>query len=75
MGFASTEQTKKTKYGYCPDQNMGIKQTKQRDMWVLPGPNRPKYGFFQTEHTADRKTDINQTDKWLLTRPKRRKCG
>ena len=40
-------QTTTTKYRYWLDQTIGIKQTEQSKIRVLPIPNSPKYGFFQ----------------------------
>ena len=58
------------------DQNMGICQTEQTEIWVSARPNRPKYG-----HWPDR-TDQNvgighteQTEIWVLDRPNRPKFG
>ena len=33
------------KYGYWPDQNIGMKQTEQTEIWVFPRSNRPNYGY------------------------------
>ena len=60
------EQTDRNKY-----RSLGIKQSKQTEIWVLPRPNTPKHGFCPDQ--TNRNTGINQTKQaeiWVLTRPK-----
>ena len=58
------------------DQNMGIGQTEQTEIWVLARPNRPKYGYWPDR--TDRNLGIGQTEQakiWVLARLNRPKYG
>ena len=75
VAFAQNEQT---------DGIMDINQNEQTEIYVLNIPKRLKFGYWlcrtnqnmgfaQTEQIADRNTDVNRTEIWLLNIPNRPK--